>query len=232
MTELFLDVSERFYSIQGESTWAGLPCLFIRLSGCNLRCNYCDSSYTWEETGKMTSVGEILSWVDEFPGTMIELTGGEPLLQKEVYPLIDKLLGQGRTVLVETNGSINIDKIPQTASIILDIKCPDSNMDSSMNWDNIEQLFKRANLGSHDEVKFVLSSEQDFIWAKKLCKNINLTRLSQSYSHQLRDRLNLENWQSLFFSTIYPYGSSCNYTEYFGPNMIEEFEYTLQRTKI
>ena len=176
MTELLLDVSERFYSLQGESTWAGLPCLFIRLSGCNLRCNYCDSSYTWEETGKTTSFGEILSWVDEFPGTIVELTGGEPLLQKEVYPLIDKLLDRGRTVLVETNGSINIDRIPQTASIILDIKCPDSNMDSSMNWDNIEQLFKRANLGSHDEVKFVLSSEQDFIWAKKIVQKHKLDK--------------------------------------------------------
>ena len=176
MTELLLDVFERFHSIQGESSWAGLPCLFIRLSGCNLRCNYCDSSYTWEETGKKTSFGEILSWVDEFPGTMVELTGGEPLLQKEVYPLIDELLGQGRAVLVETNGSININKIPQAASIILDIKCPDSNMDSSMNWDNIEQLFKRANRGSHDEVKFVLSSEQDFIWAKKIVQKHKLDK--------------------------------------------------------
>jgi len=174
--ELYLDVSDRFYSIQGESSWAGLPCLFIRLSGCNLRCNYCDSSYTWEETGKTTSFGEILSWVDEFPGTMVELTGGEPLLQKEVYPLIDILLDRGRTVLVETNGSININKIPQTASIILDIKCPDSNMDSSMNWDNIEQLFKRASQGSHDEVKFVLSSEKDFIWAKKIVQKHKLDK--------------------------------------------------------
>ena len=176
MTELFLDVSERFYSIQGESTWAGLPCLFIRLSGCNLRCNYCDSSYTWEETGKTTSLGEILAWADEHPGTMVEFTGGEPLLQKEVYPLIDKLLGQGRTVLVETNGSFSIDQIPHAANIILDIKCPDSNMDSSMNWDNIDQLCKRANQGSHDEVKFVLSSEQDFIWAKKIVQKHELDK--------------------------------------------------------
>jgi len=121
-------------------------------------------------------MNEILSWVDEFPGTMVELTGGEPLLQKEVYPLIDELLGQGRTVLVETNGSINIDQIPQAANIILDIKCPDSNMDSSMNWDNINQLFKRANQGSHDEVKFVLSSEQDFIWAEKIVRKQELEK--------------------------------------------------------
>ena len=121
-------------------------------------------------------MGEILTWVDEFPGTMVELTGGEPLLQKEVYPLIDALLGQGRTVLVETNGSIGINKIPQTAKVILDIKCPDSNMDSSMSWDNIEQLFKRANQGSHDEVKFVLSSEQDFIWAEKIVRKYELEK--------------------------------------------------------
>ena len=93
-----------------------------------------------------------------------------------MYPLIEKLLGQGSTVLVATNGSFSIDQIPQTANIILDIKCPDSNMDSSMNWDNIEQLFKRASQGSHNEVKFVLSSEQDFIWAKKIVQKHKLDK--------------------------------------------------------
>jgi 7-carboxy-7-deazaguanine synthase len=176
VTNFFLDVSERFYSLQGESTWAGLPCLFIRLAGCNLRCNYCDSSYTWEETGKKTSFDEILSWVDEFPGTMVELTGGEPLLQKEVYPLIEEFLSQGRTVLVETNGSKSINQLPKATKVILDIKCPDSNMDSSTNWGNIEQLFKRADQGSHDEVKFVLSSEQDFLWAKKIVQKHQLEK--------------------------------------------------------
>lgn len=176
MTELFLDVSERFYSIQGESTWAGLPCLFIRLSGCNLRCNYCDSSYTWEETGKTTSFGEILSWVDEFPGTIVELTGGEPLLQKEVYPLMDKLLHKGRTVLVETNGSISIERVPILTTVILDIKCPDSGMGSSMNRDNVKLLFKRAAQGSRDEVKFVLSSEQDFNWAMEKVNQYGLEK--------------------------------------------------------
>ena len=121
-------------------------------------------------------MSEILSWIDEFPGTIVELTGGEPLLQKEVYPLIEKLLNQSRTVLLETNGSINIEQIPGAATVILDIKCPDSGVDSSTNWDNIELLFKRADQGSHDEVKFVLSSEQDFIWAKERVKQNRLDK--------------------------------------------------------
>lgn len=177
MTELFLNVSERFYSIQGESTRAGLPCLFIRLAGCNLRCTYCDSSYTWEETGNKTSLVEILAWTDDFPGTMIELTGGEPLLQEEIYPLMETLLSRGRTVLVETNGSIAIDRVPDAATVILDIKCPGSGMDSTNDWNNIEKLSIRANNGSRDEVKFVLSSEQDFLWAKDIVEKHRLDRI-------------------------------------------------------
>lgn len=174
MTDLSLDVAECFYSIQGESTRAGLPCLFIRLAGCNLRCKYCDSSYTWEEAGKQTSLAEILAWAGRYPGTMVELTGGEPLLQENIYPLMDALLQTGHPVLVETNGSLPVDRIPGAATIILDIKCPGSGMDSTNDRHNMEILSKRAADGSRDEVKFVLSSEQDFFWAKDIVRRYRL----------------------------------------------------------
>jgi len=171
-----LNVAERFYSIQGESTRAGLPCLFIRLAGCNLRCSYCDSGYTWKEPGKQTTLKEIVEWTEGFPGVMVELTGGEPLLQDEVYPLMETLLEKSRTVLVETNGSISIDRVPGAATVILDIKCPDSGMDSTIDWDNVERLFIRTGNGSSDEVKFVLSSEKDFHWARGIVEQYGLSR--------------------------------------------------------
>lgn len=201
MTEPFLDVSECFYSIQGESTRAGLPCLFVRLAGCNLRCRYCDSSYTWEDAGNRTSLDEILAWTDGKPGTMVELTGGEPLLQEAVYPLMETLLAKGRTVLVETNGSLPVDRIPAAATIILDIKCPGSGMDSTNDWDNIEILSRRSGLGSRDEVKFVLSSEHDFFWAKDIVAKHHLEKFTavlfsptdQSFAPQALARLILEH---------------------------------------
>lgn len=169
-----LDVSELFYSIQGESTRAGLPCLFIRLAGCNLRCTYCDSEYTWEEPARSLDLTEILAWTDKHPLTMVELTGGEPLLQENVYPLLKALVEKDRTVLLETNGSIAVDRVPDQVSIILDVKCPDSGMDSSMNWGNLDILFRRAAGESTDEVKFVLSSREDFFWAKDIVKKHGL----------------------------------------------------------
>lgn len=178
MTDLALDVAECFYSIQGESTRAGLPCLFIRLAGCNLRCTYCDSSYTWEEAGKQTSLAAMLTWAGDYPGTMVELTGGEPLLQENIYPLMDALLQTGHPVLVETNGSLPVDRIPGAATIIMDIKCPGSGMDSTNDWHNMEILSKRAADGSRDEVKFVLSSEQDFFWAKDIVQKYRLDRFT------------------------------------------------------
>jgi 7-carboxy-7-deazaguanine synthase len=169
-----LSVAERFYSIQGESTRAGLPCLFIRLAGCNLRCSFCDSSYTWEEPGRQTPVREIVAWSDGYPGVMLELTGGEPLLQEEIYPLMETLLQRGRTVLVETNGCLPIHRVPEAAAVILDIKCPGSGMDSKNDWTNMDTLSARAASGSRDEVKFVLSSEEDFHWARGIVEQYGL----------------------------------------------------------
>ena len=151
-----------------------MPCLFIRLAGCNLRCSFCDSKFTWEEEGKKVSIHELLRWVNDHSATLVEITGGEPLLQEKIYELIDTLLEQNRTVLIETNGSISIEHVPSGAHIIMDIKCPGSGMEDKTDWDNIHQLISRSKYGSHDEIKFVLSSPEDFQWAKEIVAQYKL----------------------------------------------------------
>lgn len=178
MTKGFLAVAELFYSIQGESTRTGLPCAFIRLAGCNLRCSYCDSAYTWEEPGNRTAIAEILKWLEWYPEVLVELTGGEPLLQERIYPLLDELLARGRNVLVETNGSLSVKKIPGAVGVILDLKCPDSGMAQQMDWDNITLFAERNTCGSRDEIKFVLSSEADYEWAKEVIARYRLARIA------------------------------------------------------
>ncbi len=176
MTER-LRVSELFYSIQGESTRAGLPCAFVRLCGCNLRCSYCDSQYTWEEQGRLMSVAEICAWLDQYPGLMTEITGGEPLLQEAVYLLMDALLAQDRELLLETGGSLSIAKVPVAVRVILDIKCPNSDMVEKNDWNNLALLKKRRAAGSRDEIKFVLSSLEDAAWAAQAVRQHELTDL-------------------------------------------------------
>jgi 7-carboxy-7-deazaguanine synthase len=155
-----LQLSEVFYSIQGESSFAGYPCLFFRLSGCNLRCSYCDAKYTYEEPASLTTIEALLSEAAKYPNALIEITGGEPLLQEAVYPLMDALLAAGRTVLLETNGSLSIGRVPQAVIKIVDLKCPDSGMTEKMDLSNLELLTPQ------DELKFVLSSRPDYDWAK------------------------------------------------------------------
>ena len=170
-----LRVSELFYSIQGESTRAGLPCLFIRLAGCNLRCTYCDAPYTWEEAGTSVQTAEILAWVEEYPGVLVEVTGGEPLVQIGVFPLMQALIDAGRTVLLETNGSLPLGGVPESVGIIMDIKCPDSGMAAHNLPDNYALLRERSQRGCRDEIKFVLSSEADFHWARAMMEREQLT---------------------------------------------------------
>ena len=174
----YLDVSELFYSIQGESSWSGYPCAFIRLADCNLRCRYCDSKYTWEQPKEKYSFKRILNWIDKLPDIPVELTGGEPLLQENIYLFIDLLLEQGRTVLIETNGSLSIEDIPQGASIVLDIKCPDSGMSDRMDWKNIERLSVRKINNCRDDIKFVISSEKDFFWSRDIIAKHNLDKIA------------------------------------------------------
>ncbi len=159
--ESTLLISELFYSIQGESTLAGAPCAFIRLAGCNLRCSYCDARYTYEEPGQSRTLAELTAFVAAYPAALIEITGGEPLLQDNIYPLMAALVTAGRTVLLETNGSLPLDRVAAGVMKIMDIKCPDSTMQDAMRWENL------ASLTSHDNLKFVISSRNDFSWATR-----------------------------------------------------------------
>jgi 7-carboxy-7-deazaguanine synthase len=154
-------ICEIFTSIQGESSYAGLPCTFIRLTGCNLRCTYCDTTYAYAE-GSDRSVEEVAGIVRDSGVKLVEITGGEPLLQEDVYPLIERLLDSGYTVLVETNGSMSIRKIDRRAVLILDIKTPGSGMSGEMDFSNI------AHLKQTDEIKFVLTGRSDYEWAKEI----------------------------------------------------------------
>lgn len=170
-TQPQLEISELFFSIQGESSYAGQPCVFIRLSGCNLRCNYCDAGYTYEEPGTRQDISEIMAFAANYPGFPIEITGGEPLLQDNVYQLMDELLAAGRRVLLETNGSISLARVPAGVVKIMDAKCPNSGMDEHLLPDNF------ALLSQGDELKFVLSSRADYQWAVTL---LNKTPIDQS----------------------------------------------------
>lgn len=166
MTE-HLHVSELFYSIQGESTWQGFPCLFIRLANCNLRCDYCDARYTWTEPGTSIPQADIFTWLRQYPEIrLVEITGGEPLLQPAVYPLMHALLEQDYQVLLETNGSLDLSQVPDAVHIIMDVKCPGSGMDRSNREENLAVLLSRSHRGCRDEIKFVLTSETDFHWSK------------------------------------------------------------------
>lgn len=182
-------VSELFYSIQGESTRAGLPCLFVRLAGCNLRCVYCDASYTWDETGKPMTVAEIVAWADQQTGVLVEITGGEPLRQAGVYPLMQALLDAGRSVLLETNGSLPLCGVPDGVGIIVDLKCPDSGMVGHNLADNLAFLRERKRRGCLDEIKFVLNSLDDYHWAREVVERQRLDQMLPVLFSPVRDRL-------------------------------------------
>ena len=157
-----MKVCEIFYSIQGESTYSGLPCVFVRTAGCNLRCSYCDTRYAYKDGIEMVSE-EIIEKIKTYKCRLIEITGGEPLVQlDEANKLIAILLANGYDVLLETNGSINLQSVDQRVVKIMDLKCPDSGMSETICWENINHLI------DHDQVKFVLSSRKDYEWAKKI----------------------------------------------------------------
>jgi 7-carboxy-7-deazaguanine synthase len=157
-----MNICEIFYSIQGETTYSGLPCIFVRTSGCNLRCSYCDTRYAYEGGVEM-AVDEVLAQVRSYGCRLVGITGGEPLVQQEeVNLLIDSLLEGGYGVLLETNGSLSIEDVDRRVVKIMDLKCPDSGMSEYMRWENLSYL------GERDQVKFVLSSRRDYEWAKEV----------------------------------------------------------------
>lgn len=153
-----LRVAEMFVSVQGESTRAGMICGFIRLAGCNLRCSWCDTAYA-REGGEHMSLAGIMARVQSWRTPLLEITGGEPLLQPGCGPLAEALLARGYTVMIETNGSLPIQALPDGLIRILDLKCPGSGMAGHICWANMDALTKR------DEVKFVLADRQDYEWA-------------------------------------------------------------------
>ncbi|MBE0584814.1 MAG: radical SAM protein [Desulfofustis sp.] len=170
-----LEVSELFYSLQGESSWSGLPCVFVRLSGCNLRCSYCDARYTYEETGISRSIADIVADVAGYDFPLVDITGGEPLLQPETNTLCSTLIAQGFRVLLETNGSLPLEALPNELRIITDIKCPGSLMGDSFHLPNLDVLSARKqHNGREDEIKFVLSSVDDYCWAREFIRRHRL----------------------------------------------------------
>jgi len=156
-----MNVNEIFYSIQGESTHAGKPCIFIRLTGCNLRCRYCDTTYAYK-IGRAYGIQTIIEQIKSYQCNLVEITGGEPLLQKKTPELCRQLTAYGYEVLVETNGSQNIDCLHVPVKRILDMKCPGSGETDQMDQKNYHRL------RSGDELKFVLSDKNDYLWAKSV----------------------------------------------------------------
>lgn len=154
-----LTVNEIFHSIQGESTHAGRPCVFIRLTACDLRCSWCDTPYAFHEGQKM-SVDDVLGRVRGFGCDVVEITGGEPLLQQEVYPLMQRLLDDGRTVMLETGGHVSVDRVPERVIRVIDVKCPGSGESEKNHWPNLDQLRPA------DEVKFVIKDRTDYEYAR------------------------------------------------------------------
>jgi len=157
-----LRVTEIFRSIQGESTHAGRPCTFVRLTGCPMRCVWCDSEYTFTG-GEHFTIDQIMAQVDSLGCKLVEVTGGEPLAQKECFLLVERLCDAGYEVLVETGGYVSTEGLDARAKVILDIKCPASGEEARNDWSNLERL--RAD---KDEVKFVIADEDDWHYAKKV----------------------------------------------------------------
>lgn len=166
-----LRVTEIFHSIQGESTHAGRPCVFVRLTGCNLRCVWCDSAYAFHGGSSMT-VREVVERVRDYGCEWVEITGGEPLLQHDVYELMQALVSERFSVLLETGGSLPIDRVPVGVRRIVNVKCPGSGEVERNHWENLDQL------RDGDELKFVLASRDDYEWAARQVRDRTLDRRS------------------------------------------------------
>lgn len=163
-------VCEIFKSIQGETSYAGTPFMFVRTTGCNLRCSWCDTAYAYYE-GEDYSIDEIMRILEKYDCRNVVVTGGEPLLQEDTPLLAEKLVNKGFKVFVETNGSINASGLHPDVIKILDIKCPGSGMAENIVWDNLKVL------SSNDEVKFIVAGYDDYVWAKSVIKSFNLTAI-------------------------------------------------------
>ncbi|HEV3063338.1 MAG TPA: radical SAM protein [Vicinamibacterales bacterium] len=186
-----LTINEIFYSIQGESTRAGRPCVFVRLTACDLRCSWCDTPYAFHEGRKM-SVDDVAEAVARHDCDLVEITGGEPLLQEDVYPLMDRLLSAGRSVMLETGGHRPIDRVPAAVVKILDVKCPGSGEADRNDWSNLGRL------APHDEVKFVVKDRADYDFARDIIDRYALASRAaavlMSPVHAALDPRTLSEW--------------------------------------
>lgn len=162
-----MKINEIYRSIQGESSYAGFPCVFVRLTYCNLRCSYCDTEYAFYD-GKDYTVEQVLAEIMGYDCQLVEITGGEPLLQKDVYPLMDNLIDAGYKVLLETGGSIDIGQVNRNVVKIMDLKCPSSGECDRNLYTNIE------NLSSGDEIKFVIGNYGDYLWTREMLTKYRL----------------------------------------------------------
>ena len=164
-----LKVNEIYFSIQGESTHAGRPCIFIRLTYCNLRCTYCDTTYAFYE-GKDMEISEIMENIMQWNCQLVEVTGGEPLFQDECLTLLNELLKKNYEVMLETGGSLPISCVPEDVIKIVDFKCPSSGMEKNNLWSIVDNLY------IHDEVKFIIGNRKDYEWAKEKIEIYHLTK--------------------------------------------------------
>jgi 7-carboxy-7-deazaguanine synthase len=186
-----LTINEIFHSVQGESTYAGRPCVFVRLTACDLRCSWCDTAYAFYE-GSKRSLDEVIGEVDRFGCSLVEVTGGEPLLQDEVYPLMQRLLDGGKTVLLETGGHRSTERVPADVVTILDVKCPGSGEVERNDWNNLDRL------RPHDEVKFVVNDRVDYEFARDVIARRGLAgraaAIHLSPVHGVLDPKTLSEW--------------------------------------
>ena len=166
--DLDLRITEIFLSIQGESSHAGRPCSFVRLTGCPMRCTWCDSEYTFTG-GERMSFGEIFARLDEYGCNLVEVTGGEPLAQKNAFAFITELCDRGREVLIETGGFVSTENVDHRAKIVLDVKCPASGESLRNHWPNLERLRPEM-----DEVKFVIADLADWDFARRIIEEYEL----------------------------------------------------------
>ncbi len=180
-------ITEIFFSIQGESSFSGLPCVFIRTTGCNLRCTWCDTEYSFYGGVEMT-LDEIMARVESYGCKLVELTGGEPMLQKEIFALCDRLLAQGYTLLMETGGSLDLSQLDSRVIKIMDLKCPGSGEADKNYWPNL------AVLKPHDQIKFVIKDRRDYEWSVAImCEH----RLAERFQILFSPVFNVLNYRTL-----------------------------------
>jgi 7-carboxy-7-deazaguanine synthase len=185
-----VQVTEIFHSIQGESSHAGKPCIFVRLTGCGLRCTYCDTPYSFGGGQEMT-VNQVLTEASRHPTRLVEITGGEPMEQAGVYPLINSFLTAGYTVMLETGGHVLLADVPSAVIKIIDVKCPGSNEGGTFIGRNLETAT------SHDEFKFVISSRQDYEWSRQFYRQHLIRKPNTvlfSPAHDLLSAQKLSEW--------------------------------------